>query len=100
VDDHKDKVEAIYDLRNAVEEKVGAKHALEREDTPETRDALLSATLKVEAKTQDAIEVCIHCGRAHAADEPHERRARVGDRIDNVVDVDFRQQSERDPEES
>ena len=85
MDDHKNKVEAIYELRNAVEEKVGAKHALEREDTPEGREALLDATLKVEAKTQDAIEVCIHCGRAHAAARRASGARRLQDALAQVL---------------
>ncbi|HWZ88347.1 MAG TPA: hypothetical protein VNW92_05835, partial [Polyangiaceae bacterium] len=86
------------ELREAVEEKVRAEHALERHESPRMRDALLDASLRVEAKTQTAIEACIYCGRPHAADEPHERRARMGDRDDKVIDVDFRPQSEREPE--
>jgi hypothetical protein len=87
---HKDKVEAIYELREAVEQKVHAEQALTRKDTPDARVALLDASLRVEAKTQDAIEVCIHCGRPHTDDEPHERRARIVEHDDNVIDVDFR----------
>ncbi len=86
----KDKVEAIFELREALEQKVHAELALHREGSPQARDALLDATLRVEAKTQDAIETCHHCGRTHAAEESHERRRRVGERSDNVVDVDFR----------
>jgi hypothetical protein len=84
------KVEAIYELREAVERKVHAEMTLHREGSLQARDALLDATLVVEAKTQDAIETCHECGRVHASDEPHERRGRVGERSDNVVDVDFR----------
>ena len=91
----KDKVQAIFDLRAAVEEKVLAQVKAERDGTPKTRDLLLDATLKVEAKTQDAIEVCHACDRPHAVDEPHERRSRVGDHRENVVEVDFRPQLER-----
>jgi hypothetical protein len=90
VDQYKDKVEAIYDLRQAVEQKVHAEIALLQENTPDKRDALLDAALSVESKTQDAIETCIHCGRPHIAEEPHERRGRVGDQNGNVIDVDFR----------
>jgi len=95
VEEHTDKIEAIYELRHAVESKVHAEIALLHENTPDKRDALLDAALLVEAKTQDAIEVCVHCGRAHADDEPHERRARIIDTTDNVIDVDFRPQQER-----
>jgi hypothetical protein len=91
----KDKVEAIFELREAVEQKVHAEIALHREGSAQARDTLLDATVQVEAKTQDAIETCHHCGRAHVAEEPHERRGRVCERSDNVVDVDFRPNEER-----
>lgn len=94
----KNKIEAIYDLREAVEQKVHAEHALEVKDTPDARYALLDASLLVEAKTQDAIETCVYCGRAHADDEPHERRARIGEGDSNVIDVDFRPQGKKKPE--
>jgi hypothetical protein len=95
----KDKVDAIYELREAVEQKVHAEVALERDDTPQARDALLDATLDVEAKTQDAIEICHECGHAHASGDPHIRRpaeshARASDHSGNVVTVDFRQRGE------
>lgn len=61
-----DKVAAIYDLRQAVEAKVHAEVALEVQPSPDKRAALLDATLEVEAKTQDAIEVCHECGLPHA----------------------------------
>ncbi len=72
-----DKVQAIYELRKAAEHKAFAEVAVDREGTPEARDALLDATLQLEAKTQDAIEVCHFCGRPHAG---------------NVVEVDFRRE--------
>jgi hypothetical protein len=56
------KVDAIYELREAVEAKAQAEHALEDDASPSARDALLAAQLDVEAKTQDAIEVCHECG--------------------------------------
>ncbi len=85
------KIEAIYELRDAVADRVNAEHAAKEQGTPESRDVLLDATLKVEAKTQDAIEACHECGRVHASEEPHERHARVGQQHDgNVIDVDFR----------
>ena len=78
------KIAAIYDLREAVETKVRAEAALEREPSPDARAALLDATLEVEAKTQDAIEVCHRCGHAHEPDAQH-----IGDLTDNVIEVDF-----------
>jgi ABC-type nickel/cobalt efflux system permease component RcnA len=75
-----EKIAAIYELREAVETKVHAEVALDARPAPETRAALLDATLEVEAKTQRAIDVCHTCGHAHAPDEAH----------DNVINVDFR----------
>jgi hypothetical protein len=60
-----DKVAAIYDLRKAVEAKVHAEVALAKQPSPDKRAALLDATLEVEAKTQDAIEVCHESGLPH-----------------------------------
>jgi hypothetical protein len=60
-----EKIEAIYDLREAVEAKVQAEFALELVPSQDTRIALLDATLDVEAKTQAAIEVCHECGLDH-----------------------------------
>jgi hypothetical protein len=79
-----DKIEAIYDLRAAVEAKVRAEQAVEREPTLTARAALLDATLDVEAKTQDAIEVCHECGHTHEAQAPHAEK-----RSGNVIEVDF-----------
>jgi hypothetical protein len=75
-----DKIEAIYDLREAVEAKVRAEQRLAQLASPEARAELLDATLEVEARTQTAIEICHKCGREHASSEPH----------DNVIEVDFR----------
>ncbi len=91
----KDKIEAIYELREAVEQKVHAEVALDREGSSKARDALLEATLTLEAKTQDAIETCHDCGHKHAAQEPHGDRERLEIRTDNVIDVDFRSQAKR-----
>lgn len=64
-----DKVSAVYELREAVEEKVRAEVKVETDPTREAKDTLLEATLEVERQTQRAIEVCHACGRAHR-DEP------------------------------
>jgi hypothetical protein len=99
--DKPDKVEAIFELREAVEEKVHAEYSAAREGSPEARDALLDATLKVDEKTQDAIEICHTCDRPHAASEPHfssEPRtasSRIGAHTDNVVAVDFTPESKQ-----
>ncbi len=79
-----EKIEAIYDLRSAVEEKVRAEVKLDEQSTSETRDRLLDATLAVEAKTQRAIEVCHECGHEHAGDR-HVRAVEGS----NVISVDF-----------
>ena len=70
-DHEKSKVEAIYEVRDAAETKVHAEQALEAEPTPEKRDELLDAQMKLEEKTQDAIEVCHECGHEHAPSTPH-----------------------------
>jgi len=57
------KLDAIYDLRAAVEEKTRAELAVKRNPTAARKDALLKATLKVEDRTQVAIEACHLCGR-------------------------------------
>lgn len=91
-DSPRSKVDAIYDLREAVEAKAQAEHELERNATPAARDALLAAQLDVEAKTQDAIDVCHECGHAaeagHTHAPPHDPR--ISERSANVVHVDFR----------
>jgi hypothetical protein len=80
-----EKIEAIYDLREAVEAKVHAEHALELVPSATTRQTLLDATLEVEAKTQAAIDVCHECGLPHADEDEH--GARQGG--SNVISVDF-----------
>ncbi len=88
-DPERNKVDAIYELREAVEIKAQAEHELAANGTQAARDALLVAQLDVEAKTQDAIDVCHECGAAHAADAEHEPTSRVRERRDNVILVDF-----------
>lgn len=83
------KVEAIYQLREAVEAKAHAERVLETDSSPAARDALLEALLDVEAKTQDAIEICEACGHSHSAGDEH----RASEPGSNVVHVDFRPQS-------
>jgi len=86
----RDHVDAIYELRDAVETKVEIEHSLQANPSPQGRDALLEAQLTVEARTQDAIEACEDrdCGHDHAAG-PHPEHDRVRGRRDNVVAVDF-----------
>ena len=78
-----DKVTAVYELRDAVEEKVRAEMRVETHPSAAARDELLEATLEMERHTQRAIEVCHACGRTHR-DEP---ACPPGE---NVCDVDFR----------
>lgn len=90
---HRNKIDAIYELREAVEIKVHAEHDLAATGSDAARDALLDAQLNVEAKTQDAIEVCHECGHSHETAEPHEPAA-IRERHDNVIAVDFRREGE------
>ena len=80
-----DKINAIYELRDAVETKVRLEATLDREPKPGVREAFLEATLDLEAKTQHAIEVCHECGHQHAAERAHH-----DPRGGNVIEVDFR----------
>jgi hypothetical protein len=78
-----EKIEAIYQLRDSAAAKAKLEVAVAENPTPEVRDALLDATLDVEAKTQHAIEVCHECGHAHPGPAHVERGA------DNVIRVSF-----------
>lgn len=82
-----DKIEAIYDLRQAVETKVRREIAVDERPTREARDALLDATLEVEAQTQRAIDVCHSCGHEHAPGAAHGNGRPEG----KVIPVDFEQ---------
>lgn len=95
-EESKGKVQAIYELREATEQKVRAEIALDFGGDAESRDALLDARLNLESKTQDAIDVCHECDRPHASDAPHERLARVVEHHGNVLNVDFRPIEERE----
>jgi hypothetical protein len=79
-----EKIDAIYNLREAVAAKVRLETEVDRASTPDKREALLDATLEMEAKTQQAIEVCHECGHVH-----HDREHARGDAVDNVIAVDF-----------
>jgi hypothetical protein len=82
-----DKIDAIYDLRDAVETKTRLEAAVDDRPTADAREALLDATLEVEARTQHAIEVCHECGHVHSADRMH---ANGTGSDTNVVRVNFR----------
>jgi hypothetical protein len=68
------KIDAIYELRTAAENKALAEKALDDEPGAERRDQLLHAQIKLEEKTIEAIEVCHECGRPHSSDEAREKR--------------------------
>jgi hypothetical protein len=78
-----EKIDAIYDLRAAVEEKTRLELTVDDQPTAGARAALLDATLEVEARTQHAIEVCHECGERHASDRTHVTPG------NNVIAVDF-----------
>jgi hypothetical protein len=88
------KVEAIYELREAVEAKAQAEHALEHDASAGARDALLAAQLDVEAKTQEAIDVCHECGDPSADGHSHTPSSLVRERAGNVLHVNFRPETE------
>ena len=81
-----EKIEAIYQLREAAEEhgRIDAATA-ERHDAA-ARTLRLAAREKLEEKTVKAIEVCHECGRPHADDEPHAERG-------NVIEGNFGRQT-------
>ena len=81
----REKIDAIYDLRDAAEAKVRLEAAVDETPTPAARDALLDATLDLEAKTQHAIEACHECGHAQGGDVHVSPRGES-----NVIDIDFR----------
>jgi hypothetical protein len=67
----KNKVDAIYALREAAEKKALAEKELAEDPRAEKRDRLLEARLALEEKTMTAIEVCHECGHQHAHGQPH-----------------------------
>jgi hypothetical protein len=66
----KQKVEAIFDLREAAEAHALARLAVDQFPTPSRKDDLLEAKLTLEEATQDAIDACEHCALPHAKDAP------------------------------
>ncbi len=63
----KDKVDAIFELREAAEEHGRVSAELEDQPhSPEARDAVLEARTKLEAATAHAMESCHYCGEAHS----------------------------------
>ena len=67
----KEKIDAIYELRDAAEQKAHAERDLDETPTPEARYALLDAQEKLEKSTYEAIKVCHECGHEHGEGEPH-----------------------------
>ncbi|MGA7357109.1 MAG: hypothetical protein WA431_05935 [Candidatus Cybelea sp.] len=65
------KIDAIFKLRTAAEEKALAEKAATDDPSPENRDKLLDCQLDLEAKTVSAIDVCHECGHEHLPDAPH-----------------------------
>ncbi len=84
------KIDAIYALREAAEQKGKAETAADREGTATSRDALLDAQLLLESRTEDAINACHECGLSHAEDEPHGVPRRS-----NVINVSFGEADDR-----
>lgn len=67
----KDKIDAIYKLRDAAEQKAHAERDLDETPTVEARDALLDAQEELEKSTYQAINVCHECGHEHGEGAPH-----------------------------
>jgi hypothetical protein len=89
----KNKIDAIYELRSAAEEKARAEARLSDLQTPQARDVLLDAQLQLEEKTLQAIEVCHECGHEHAPGTGH-GILREG----NVVRLKLVPRSQADPQ--
>ena len=79
------KLDAIYELRRAAEQKALAERDAVEHPSPQKRDALLTAQLDLEEKTLDAIEICHECGHEHAPDAGH-----TPPKPDNVISLDER----------
>lgn len=79
------KIEAIYELREAAEEHGRIDAATAQRHDAAARSLRLAAREKLEEKTAHAIEACHECGRPHADDAPHVERG-------NVIEGHFGQQ--------
>lgn len=66
-----EKIDAIFELRDAAEEKARAEKAVDDDPSPEKRDELLEKQIDLNAKTVAAISVCHECGHEHALGAPH-----------------------------
>ncbi len=78
----RNKVQAVYELREAAEEHGRAEAQIDLDRSPENIDRLLEAKEHLELKTVEAIESCEHCGENHCDDESHQRKT-------NVINVQF-----------
>lgn len=78
----KNKVQAVYELREAAEEHGRIEEQIGTDRSPENIDRLLDAKERLELKTVQAITACEHCGEAHCDDESHQRKS-------NVINVEF-----------
>ncbi len=67
----REKIEAIYELRDAAEKKALAEKAVDENPTSQNRDHLLDRQIELEEKTMTAIERCHECGHPHQPGEPH-----------------------------
>jgi hypothetical protein len=65
---------AIYDMREAAEQKARAEVMAALRDTPENRNSLLDAQIELEIKTQDAIEAATEHHCSSGCVEHRERR--------------------------
>jgi hypothetical protein len=66
------KIDAIYEVREAAEEKARAERVLAEDPSDgDKRDRLLDAQMALEEKTVVAVEICHECGHAHERGEAH-----------------------------
>ena len=78
----KNKVQAVYELREAAEEHGRAEAQIDRDRSPGNIDRLLDAKERLEVKTVEAIQACEHCGESHCDDDSHKVK-------NNVINVAF-----------
>ncbi|MDQ2680316.1 MAG: hypothetical protein M3Y21_04740 [Candidatus Eremiobacteraeota bacterium] len=94
--DDKNKVDAVFELREAAQAVGRAEVRVEQAATLEHVDALLDAKLLVEEKTSQAIESCAHCGLQHC---DHQRPG-ISNAGEKIIAVDFRNRNAaRQPEQ-
>jgi hypothetical protein len=64
--DRADVLRAVFALREAAQAHGRVEAEVGDMPDPQSRDVLLDAKLDMEAKTAQAIDACVHCGRVHA----------------------------------